>query len=512
MSPVSLRRYRAERLLATDFARLRARVLAAVRSRLGGAARALDASDLEACYAQAWHGLYAAIVEGQEVANTSGWLVTVTARRAIEELRLRRHERCAEQLRLAEQDCEPDLVERIDAARRLRELCEALRGSLSAREREAATLCYVLGFSWAEAAARMGISERRMRRLMEGEGSHRKGVAAKVGELLAVIRADRWCEQQGSLMRALALGVLEPGGERYALARMHERECPGCRRFVAALRSLAAVLPPLLPHGVLAGALSAKAGLGAGAASTKGAAGAGGGSTLLGAGSLAAGSTAAGAGAAGGFGSVLGSLALKAAIGALALGASGAIVAVNLRAHAHPAHLAARAAQAPEGSGAGGPAGAFGGLASSARAPSQSEAPSSPGTGDQGSSRGRAASASMGVRAAVQAASSEFGIEAPAGGEGEQEPARPSARSVRRGVRARVAERSAREYQPRASLSGRAHAATLGVQSSAEEGASEVPPSSSGAYSSAGASSTQARPAPASTRAGRAAEGEFSFE
>ena len=47
----------------------------------------LDRSDLDACYAQAWQGLYAAVLDGQEIANPTGWLALVTYRRAIEELR-----------------------------------------------------------------------------------------------------------------------------------------------------------------------------------------------------------------------------------------------------------------------------------------------------------------------------------------------------------------------------------------------------------------------------------------
>ena len=50
----------------------------------------LDASDLDACYAQAWQGLYAAMLAGEEIANPTGWLALVTFRRAIEEHRSRR--------------------------------------------------------------------------------------------------------------------------------------------------------------------------------------------------------------------------------------------------------------------------------------------------------------------------------------------------------------------------------------------------------------------------------------
>ncbi|MFI4977970.1 MAG: hypothetical protein ACHQC8_04740 [Solirubrobacterales bacterium] len=74
MSPLTLRRYRAERLLRQEFEGLRGRVMATVRRRLRASGVSLDASDLEACYAQAWQGLYTAVLEGQEIANPTGWL------------------------------------------------------------------------------------------------------------------------------------------------------------------------------------------------------------------------------------------------------------------------------------------------------------------------------------------------------------------------------------------------------------------------------------------------------
>ncbi len=66
-----------------------------------------------------------------------------------------------------------------------------MRGRLSAREREAAALCYLQGLSRSQAAARMGISEARMRKLMDGQGAGRPGVAHKVGALADTIRRRR---------------------------------------------------------------------------------------------------------------------------------------------------------------------------------------------------------------------------------------------------------------------------------------------------------------------------------
>jgi DNA-directed RNA polymerase specialized sigma24 family protein len=259
-SPLS--RYRAERLLRTGFSARRSKVIAIVRSRLRAQGVSLDRADLEACYAQAWHGLYAATLAGETVENPEAWLVLATLRRAIDEARsafrarpgveedvaaadagARAAERTAADTSVAA--IAPDMAGAIDDRTRLREVFEALRSRLSPREREAASLCYLHGLSRAQAAARMGIGERRMQKLMEGPGGGVPGIAGKVGELLRTIQAGGWCEQQSSLMRAYAFGILDPDGERYALAVAHTRGCPACRAHVAALRGLAAVLPPL---------------------------------------------------------------------------------------------------------------------------------------------------------------------------------------------------------------------------------------------------------------------------
>jgi DNA-directed RNA polymerase specialized sigma24 family protein len=286
VSPLALRRYRAERLLRRDFHALRPVVLAGARRRLDALRVHVDEADLEACYAQAWHGLYATMLAGEPVASPGGWLTTVTVRRAIDD---QRHEvappAAAERLgggaRPLTVARPADPQQRLDDLTRLREVFEALRGRLTERECAAASLCYLQGLPRAEAAQRMGISPRRMDKLMDGNGAGAPGVAAKVGELLACIRRDRWCEEQASLMRGYAFGLLDPRGERHRLAVMHQRECPGCRAYVASLRGLAATLPPVsLPWAAVAG--------GAAAATAGGSAAAGGGGWLLLGGSVTA--------------------------------------------------------------------------------------------------------------------------------------------------------------------------------------------------------------------------------
>jgi DNA-directed RNA polymerase specialized sigma24 family protein len=311
VSPLSVRRYRADRLLRREFEAMRGRVVASVRARLRAAGVALDPADLEACYCQAWHGLHTTMLAGDaEVANPEGWLALVTYRRAIDEHRSR--------VRTATYTVDPagydrardptlhpgvperDLAGELDDRARLRQLMEGLRGRLSPRERQAAALCYLQGCSRADAAARMGISEARMRKLMDGSRPGSPGVASKVGELLDTIRAGSYCAEQSSLMRGFAFGILDPDGERYALAMAHQRECPACRAHVLSLRGLAAVLPPLpLPLALGAGAAAgagvtagvgtgASVGTGVGAGGVAGAGSAAGGGWLLAGGGVGA--------------------------------------------------------------------------------------------------------------------------------------------------------------------------------------------------------------------------------
>jgi DNA-directed RNA polymerase specialized sigma24 family protein len=250
MTRPALLRYRAERLLRRDFAGLRSRVVVIVRSRLSAIGVRLDPADLDACYAQAWHGLYAKLAAGERIEDPSAWLVLVTYRRAIDESRVRGREQAAFEAQgvLALGSDRPgipdaDVVAKLDDRVRLHQVLEALNGRLSPRERQAACLCYLQGLSRSQAARSMGISVGRMRKLMDGSPG-KPGVAAKMTALLQTVGAGGWCAQQGSLMRAYAFGILDPRGERHRLALGHLRECPACRALVRSLRGLAVILPP----------------------------------------------------------------------------------------------------------------------------------------------------------------------------------------------------------------------------------------------------------------------------
>jgi len=238
-----LRRRRAEQFLQREYVLQRDNVLRAVRGKLAREGIHLDDADLDAFYNQAWHGVYGQILEGVQVENPPGLLVRVTYCRAIDEYRKLHVARRADEVEVAEHGLDPDTAQHLDDEAKLRQFTEGLRDRLSRRECEAATLCYLLGLSRPEAAERLGVEPKRMEKIMDA-------VSKKVGEFVRDIEAGAWCERRGSLMRAYALGVLDPEGERHRLAREHLGACSGCRAYVRSLRGLGAALPPVgLPLG-----------------------------------------------------------------------------------------------------------------------------------------------------------------------------------------------------------------------------------------------------------------------
>lgn len=295
------RRERAESVIEREYDELRRPTLTALRSKLGARGIRFDDSDLEAFYNQAWHGLYLRLAEGEQIDNHGGFLVQAAFFRAIDELRRTQPERRADAADLEAAGTEPDLAAQLDDHAQLRQFMEGMRERLSEREREAVTLCYIHGCSRPQAAELLGVSPKRMEKLMDG-------ASRKVGVLVEDISDGSWCETRGSLMKAYAFGVLDPDGERAALAAAHLRECPGCRRYVRGLRGIAAIAPPVALPLALMGAL--------GAAGGHAAAGAAGASSGAGGGGAAAGAGTATAGAGGGIGTAGAALAASVVVAA----------------------------------------------------------------------------------------------------------------------------------------------------------------------------------------------------
>jgi DNA-directed RNA polymerase specialized sigma24 family protein len=404
----------ADALLVRDYERLKPEILRTLRGKLARRGVRFDEADLEAFYNQAWHGLYARLAAGEAIANVSGLLVTIAERRAIDELRSLHPERRADAGELDVHRVEPDLAARLDDHLQLKHFVEGLRDRLNAREREAAVLCYVHDYTRAEAARLLGVSPRRMEKLMDA-------VSKKVGAFVREIRGGEWCETRHSLIKAYALGLLDPGGARYRLAAEHLEHCPACRHRVLRLRGLAALTPPMPLALVAGGAGAAHPRLGEGAGDASGVRAAGQG---LGEGAGdASGVRAAGQGLGEGAGDASGGRAVRPRLGrrarnaAVAAGAAGVLAvaawaAVRVAGDPPPSDRAGAAAAAPSGhASAAGPAGAAGGSAGSSRALAASSGPAAPspaaastGTPGAASSAPCSSAASAGLPGAASAA------------------------------------------------------------------------------------------------------------
>ena len=228
----------ADTVLARDYERLKPDILRTVRGKLASSGVRFDDLDLDAFYNQAWHGVHTKLAEGERIENVSGLLVTIAQRRALDEFRTMKMEARVDSDLLDGRRVDLDLAAKVDDHMRLRHFIEGMRENLHGREREAAALCYVQDYSRPEAAQAMGIKPRRMEKLMDG-------VSKKVGAFVGEIQRDEWCDARHSMIKAYALGLLDPEGERYALAAEHLDSCSACRRDVIRMRGIASLSPPV---------------------------------------------------------------------------------------------------------------------------------------------------------------------------------------------------------------------------------------------------------------------------
>jgi len=250
---------RARRALESQYDELRRTTLAALASRLRGANVRFDPADLEAHYNQAWHALYAKLAGGDVVENTKGFLIQAAFFRAVDDYRKQHDDRRADVTDIDDRvHVDPDIDGALDDAHRLRAFMQGLKGRLNDRGLQAAALCYLHGYTRADAARMIGVSDGQMKKLMDR-------VSGVVGSLVQDLASGSWCDEQRSLITAYGLGVLDPEGARHELARAHLKDCSSCRAYVRQLRGIAGVVPPLwLPWGSIG--LSA-GGVGAGVTS-----------------------------------------------------------------------------------------------------------------------------------------------------------------------------------------------------------------------------------------------------
>jgi RNA polymerase sigma factor (sigma-70 family) len=211
-----------------DYERLKQPTLRAVLARLRAHGSTLQLEDVEPFYDDAWLALWQ--VDAARVTRLPGLLVVVAYRRAIDHLR--RHGQHVHQPveAVAARAADGDLVDRLDDRRRIREFLEAV-DELGGRERDAAILCCVQGYRRSEAAAVLGLRERRLKKVMDRASRTLNGAVAE-------IEAGTRCASYASRNTAFALGLLDPAGGRHAATRRHLDTCAACRadvrRIVAA--------------------------------------------------------------------------------------------------------------------------------------------------------------------------------------------------------------------------------------------------------------------------------------
>ena len=213
---------RAQRVLDEHYAALRDRTIEAVARRLSARGLHRDAADIDGAYHDAWCSVLARLSRRATVDDLPALLCVITYRRTIDEVRRTRPGLRARSEPAATPAVDDRLIDRLDERRRLREFAEGLRDELHGRSRTAAELCYVHGHRRSEAAEALGLTQRRMKKVMDE-------VSPTVARLVREIDGGERCAAHASRNHAFALGVLDPAGPRHASARAHLGACQTCR-------------------------------------------------------------------------------------------------------------------------------------------------------------------------------------------------------------------------------------------------------------------------------------------
>lgn len=196
-----------------------------VRGKLRGQHLPIDQSDVGALCSQAWEELHEKVARGERIPCAAAYLITIAYRRAIDELRRNGPaRRLAIDVDLLATNEGADWATAMDNRARIHHYREAMREYLSGVEFAAVALCHIEGFSRPKAALLLGVSDRRVQKIMDRATS-------KLAGPVELIKEDEWCSHQMSKIRALASGILAPDGPRYALAMAHLKQCSVCRSY-----------------------------------------------------------------------------------------------------------------------------------------------------------------------------------------------------------------------------------------------------------------------------------------
>ncbi|HXC45402.1 MAG TPA: sigma-70 family RNA polymerase sigma factor [Solirubrobacteraceae bacterium] len=240
----------AEEIANANYGAMMEEILRSVNGRLRvEGIKTLNRQDLEVAYNEGWQGVTQHIVQGRPLTSLAGLLFTMVHRRAIDIYRAKQEGRRVE-MDLEQQAVDADLADRADDHEKLTRLLGRLKDRLNDKERRAVTLCVLHGYKRPEAADLLGIDRVVFERIMDGATKKMAGVVASIEA--RGCGGDEWSR----LMRAYALGLLSEDEPDYQRAQAHvdgPDPCEACCRYVRGLRGLAAVLPPLLPPGLLEG-------------------------------------------------------------------------------------------------------------------------------------------------------------------------------------------------------------------------------------------------------------------
>ena len=236
------RRRAADELLQQNYESLKPKVREDVRVNLRGRGLELKFIDFDGCYNAAWFGLHRKVANGENVGSVIGWLVKGTVWAALDETEqaVGRAEVSTEVVQPERTGAHEDFADTHLSRSVIRNWITGLRTRLSEREQQAAALHVFHGYTRDEIATMLGVERIRVDKILNA-------VYHKTRPLLQSLSDGTFCEEQRSLMTAYACGVLDPEGERYAIARRHLLECPGCAALVRAQRGLRALIPaPML--------------------------------------------------------------------------------------------------------------------------------------------------------------------------------------------------------------------------------------------------------------------------
>jgi DNA-directed RNA polymerase specialized sigma24 family protein len=239
----------ADEISRANYEPLKEEVLRAVGGKLRSKGMSMISQDLEVAYNEAWHQLTQHIIRGKPVTSLVGLLYKMTYSRAVDIYRSPQERRRVD-LDLEQHRVETDIAEQLDDQEKLTRLLGRLKDRLNDKERNAVTLCTLHGYTRPEAADKLGIDRIVFERIMDGATKKMSGIVASI--------EARGCGEKewADLMLAYAHHQLDEDDKDYPRAWAHvdgPDPCEACRRYVNGLRGLAAVMPPLLPPGLLVG-------------------------------------------------------------------------------------------------------------------------------------------------------------------------------------------------------------------------------------------------------------------